>query len=426
MAYVSLLFYLVFVLVRPQEFWPPLHEKPVVMLSLVIAAIAMMAQKDRRFDAPQIKVLFGMIAVIFVSAIWNGWAGGAIPDAQKFLTTAVLPMIIISNGVNTIRKQRIAMIFMVIAACIMVDNGMDQKASEDGYGWAGSFLIDGGRITYLGIINDPNDLGMYLVMTLPITIYLFKTTSSILRYTYLGATGMIIWGIYLTNSRGALLGTLCLLAFWGILKYGVKKAIIAAIPVGPAALIIMSMFRAIDAEEESAEGRIEAWYEGFQMLKSSPLFGVGFGGFTDNHYLTAHNSFVLVFSELGLIGYFCWFAFLFLTMICLLSVWHNKFGKHIECDRSQANMMISRCFTYSMIGYFVTSFFLSRSYTPILYLFAGMAIGSYYRATEAPQKVYGRMVKTNAHKLFSQYILYIASGWFSSLILIYIATRLLL
>lgn len=426
MAFVSLLFYLVFVLVRPQEFWPPLNGVPVVMLSLIVAAIAMMAQKERRFDAPQVKLLFFMTAVIFLAAIWNGWAGGAIPDAQKFLTTAVLPMIIVSNAIQTAKQQRIAMIFMVIAACIMVDNGIDQKASEDGYGWAGSFLIDNGRITYLGILNDPNDLGMYLVMTLPITIYLFKTTKNILRYTYLGATGMLLWGVWLTNSRGSLLGSLCLLAFWGLNKFGVKKSIFAAIPAGPAAMIIMSKFRTIDAEEESAEGRLEAWYDGFQMLKGSPLFGVGFGGFTDHHHLTAHNSFVLVFSELGLLGYFCWFSFLFLTVICLLSVWNDHFGQHIECNRSQENRMISRTFTYSMVGYFVTCFFLSRSYTPVLYLFGGMAIASYYRATDAPVKAYGKVIKTNAHSLFSYYKLYIAAGWFGSLILIYVATRLLL
>ncbi|WNO09052.1 O-antigen ligase family protein [Teredinibacter sp. KSP-S5-2] len=426
MAFVSLLFYLLFVLVRPQEFWPPLQGLPVVMVALLVAAISMMAQKDRRFDAPQIKILFGLVLVIFLSAVWNRWLGGGITNAQKFLTTAVLPMIIVSNGINSTTKQRIAMIFMVIAACIMVHQGMSQKASENGFGWAGVQLSQGTRITYLGIINDPNDLGMYLVMTLPIAMYLYKSTKNIFKYAFLGAAMMITWGVYLTNSRGALLGTMSLLAFWGVLKFGVKKSMIAAVPALPAALIVMSMFRAIDADEESAEGRLEAWYDGFQMLKGSPLFGVGYGQFTDHHYLTAHNSFVLVFSELGLLGYFLWFAFLFITVLLLLTIWHDKVGRHVKCDRSETNVMIAKCFTFSMLGYVVTAFFLSRSYTPILYLFAGLAIGTYYRATEAPKKEFGRLIKTEAHTLFGHYKMYIATSCMGSLVLIYLATRILL
>ena len=58
----------------------------------------------------------------------------------------------------------------------------------------------------------------------------------------------------------------------------------------------------MSAAEESANGRLDAWYAGFQMFKDNPLFGVGQGMFTDYHYLTAHNSYMLVLSELGFFG----------------------------------------------------------------------------------------------------------------------------
>ncbi len=32
---------------------------------------------------------------------------------------------------------------------------------------------------------------------------------------------------------------------------------------------------------ESSSARLDAWAAGFQMLKSNPLFGVGFGAFID-------------------------------------------------------------------------------------------------------------------------------------------------
>jgi hypothetical protein len=39
-----------------------------------------------------------------------------------------------------------------------------------------------------------------------------------------------------------------------------------------------------------------------------PVFGVSYNSFTDHHERTTHNSFVLCFAELGLLGYFTWLA----------------------------------------------------------------------------------------------------------------------
>jgi hypothetical protein len=53
------------------------------------------------------------------------------------------------------------------------------------------------------------------------------------------------------------------------------------------------------------------------MFKSAPLFGVGFGRFTDFHDITAHNSFVLCLAELGLVGSTIWIALLVTTLMSL-------------------------------------------------------------------------------------------------------------
>ena len=61
----------------------------------------------------------------------------------------------------------------------------------------------------------------------------------------------------------------------------------------------------LDASESSAQGRVQAWAEGLQMFKSHPLFGVGFGRYTDFNRLVAHNSFVHTLGELGLLRDVC-------------------------------------------------------------------------------------------------------------------------
>jgi hypothetical protein len=55
-----------------------------------------------------------------------------------------------------------------------------------------------GRITYLGFLNDPNDLAMTFLMGLPLTLFLAQTAGSfILRYLSYAAAGVTLYGIYL-------------------------------------------------------------------------------------------------------------------------------------------------------------------------------------------------------------------------------------
>ena len=44
------------------------------------------------------------------------------------------------------------------------------------------------------------------------------------------------------------------------------------------------------------------------MLKSKPVFGVGYGRFTEFHRKVAHNSFVQTAAELGMLGAFVFIA----------------------------------------------------------------------------------------------------------------------
>jgi hypothetical protein len=41
-----------------------------------------------------------------------------------------------------------------------------------GVGWTGMGMIQDGRIQYVGIFNDPNDLALLFVMVLPMALYL--------------------------------------------------------------------------------------------------------------------------------------------------------------------------------------------------------------------------------------------------------------
>ena len=54
--------------------------------------------------------------------------------------------------------------------------------------------------------------------------------------------------------------------------------------------------------DQSTLERYEAWSTGLTMFRGNPVFGVGARQFAEHHYLTAHNSYVLSFAELGFPG----------------------------------------------------------------------------------------------------------------------------
>jgi putative inorganic carbon (HCO3(-)) transporter len=420
MAFFALLAYIFFVFIRPQEFFVPFMDMPLVKVSLIVATIFMFTQKERRFDAPQNMLLMFLIPIILMSGIMNGWFMGGVNSVQTYLTAIFLPFLVIQNIINTPTKQRMLMLMLIACTMVMLNDGIAQKASGTGVGWSGAALSEKTRITYLGIFNDPNDLAMFFVMTLPFTFYFFYHIKSVLRFVFLILSGFLLQGIYLTNSRGALLGTMSQLALWFYLKYGLKKSILLGGLAGPVALIIMSKFRAIDSEEASAEGRLESWYEGFQLLFWKPVLGVGMGQFTEHHYLTAHNSFVLIFTELGLSGYFLWMGFLTMCGVMLLALWQKNFKGSLVGYCSAEDTAIARTLTYSMVGYLVTCFFLSRAYTPLLYIFCAMLVATYYRATPEKSMKPERLI---LFKNYSGMVFWVFGG---SLVTIYVVVRLLL
>jgi O-antigen ligase len=98
--------------------------------------------------------------------------------------------------------------------------------------------------------------------------------------------------------------------------------------------------------------------------------------------LTAHNSFVLIFSELGLVGYFVWLAFIGLSVYMGYKIAVTRadqigaLGNDIEAEWSRYTK-ISLTYLYAMLGFFVAAFFLSRSYVISLYILCALLVALY-------------------------------------------------
>ena len=125
-----------------------------------------------------------------------------------------------------------------------------------------------------------------------------------------------------------------------------------------------SRLSTISGEEASAHGRIDAWYEAYQMFKNNPLFGVGQGRFTDYNNLTAHNSYVLVMAELGVVGLFFFTGLIYHPIYWL---WRHVFTPQ-DLPFDSADLGLISALYASLFGVLAAIFFLSRSYMLIPYM----------------------------------------------------------
>jgi hypothetical protein len=417
--YFYLLAYLSVLYIRPHEFVPAFMGWPVLPILLMLAFFFWLLRQDKRFEAPQFWIIPVLMLMMALSVIFSGWLTGGLNVLSEFTPIVMLFYMV---ATSTDSMQRLRQIFLVLSVCITVIawHGIDQ--SIKGIGWTGAELSQETRITYLGFLNDPNDLAMALVMVLPMILHLASSLGRLLRLASYAAAGAVAYAVYLTNSRGSVLAMGAMLLLYGILRYGVLKSVIV-LPMLFAPLIALgpSRMAEMSADEDSAEGRIEAWYEGVQLLIMRPLFGVGKGLFADYHGLTAHNSFVLAFAELGMIGYFFWLSNIVISWIMLQRLVLGA----APADASPEALAqweeirgAARTLWYGYIGGLVSAFFLSRSYVVILYLHIALIVAVYQMARVQRPDFAAITWSERAGKLFGYTIGSVVGMWLLTRVLL--------
>lgn len=368
--FLLLCLYTFFVFIRPQEyigFFKGLPFMPVILIGMIIGVIL---KPGKIFQFPQDKFLIFFFIMGVISHILHFYFGGAYYYFTKFLTVLILYYVIIS-ALDTIEKIERYFLVIILLTLVLALHGIDQYFNN-GIGWTGQTFAPGTtRIRYIGIFSDPNDLSLIFLFSLPLLVYFLRQNKNfIYKIFYFLAFGVILWATILTQSRGAIMSLGSMMAYYGVRRYGFKKGIIIAVILLIPVIFVYreAQFLTISTEEDSAHGRIEAWYEGFQMLRMSPIWGVGPGMFTEYNYLTAHNSFVLCFAENGIVGYFFWLGAIYYTFIGL-----TKSINYELIDMEEGSIITPSFFlSISLIGFLTASFFLSRTYSNILYIILGV------------------------------------------------------
>lgn len=177
--------------------------------------------------------------------------------------------------------------------------------------------------------------GINLILTLPFLAYAWHGTHHFIQRAMIAvATAVIVYNIFLTNTRAVILLTIIVigLIFWrGLLKATFGKALffmllgVCMLPFVPDAIYA----RVLDPSNYSIQksgtlrARLNYWDAGLQIAQDKWLTGIGPGNQQEiPKYLkgdapaetTVHNEYLQTFIELGVFGWTVFFGFVLLIL----------------------------------------------------------------------------------------------------------------
>jgi putative inorganic carbon (HCO3(-)) transporter len=395
MGFRAYILYLFMVFVRPIEQFAPdlMAYRPILILWIVTFLASLVDGRSRRSAAEPIhhRLLAGMALVIALSLFFGEGLSSVAGGLGDFSTPAMIFVLTCMN-VNTFDRFKFVIRAFIFFMAILCAEGLaayylgfkadelviSQLIHEDIDAPADLPLIpandDSGtliwRLRSVGFLQDPNDFAQTLVMALPLLLIGVAQGVSwrmgLLCVAPLAS--LFSYVIYLTHSRGGLVGLGAMLLFALKRRIGNwRTAGLLLICFAAFQMLDGGAGRGLSSKEQSASERIEAWSDGMLMMKSSPLLGVGYGKFIEHHIRTAHNSYVLCFSEVGLLGYFLWMGLIVLSVKSLSRLTESlPSGSPIARDA----LLLQN----AMVGFLVCAWFLSRTFIPTLYILLALAV----------------------------------------------------
>jgi hypothetical protein len=353
---------IVFILSRPQEFWPVLQRVPFLHLFTALAVLGWVIDARLRRLTPRATpvlpwaILFLLWCLITIAAVVPELILGKVIElAILFALYATL-----AHGVQRFRTFQVVA-GVLVATCMFItlvcfhqglsptqciygqeragtmdaiadgrpcdtnedcrhnipEGGLEYEYRCEHVGMFGTYSVEQ-RVRYRGELQDPNEVCVVIIggaLSL-LVAFLRRKEGALTRLLCVAGIGIVLAVVVQSQSRGGLIAALMVFFVYLVRRYG----LMAFIPAGLLALpVLMLGGRSGEAADASTQQRYEAWATGINLFRRSPLFGVGQGQFTQHHYLTAHNSFVLTATELGFPGLFLFVCIIFLSFKSLIS-----------------------------------------------------------------------------------------------------------
>lgn len=285
---------------------------------LAFAAGVMAAARRKSIRPPNAAMVFAALLVSW-SALTYLWSMDRQTTVMRVFTFAEL----------------LAMLWLIWDSC---RGGIRQAQLMQAYVWGAVAASSSAFIRYLYHQQtyylryaapgfDPNDFGLILAMSIPLALYLALRAHGWKRWCYQGAVLIVISAVFLTASRTALITTFTAFGFalWTWRKADRWQKISSGLLF---VLLVLGMFYFTPASSRrrlatipgeltsgTIHGRTRIWKTGLKVLKRHAILGVGSGAYPEavrpwlgtpgvpGHQYVAHNTFLSVLVECGIIGF---------------------------------------------------------------------------------------------------------------------------
>lgn len=371
--------YLLFLLIAPQLWWPPMLNWRTDFVIFPLWALAVVTGKNKPyFFGSQEKMALLFFFWLLVSSLINGLSNHSTGALELYLPRFLVYFLTVLS-LRSLGDVKKVIQFFVFLSLLLAVEGIQHKFSVSGLGWAGqergwidpSVIAAGGtgRTKWVGIFDGPGVFAVIYLITLPFLLfYAIGPFKRSLRLASFLATLLMLVAIYVNGSRGGLLAAM---AIFGIgLVYRIKLNLRVVIVFSVLSLLVLAMapshLTTVNDSSNSSAHRIDMWVEALEMLTQNPLFGIGLGEFKYyTGHLIAHNSHLNLVGETGLPGYFFWLGLSYLALRNM--VWLVR-----DPGTTDQNKAFAWALGTSIVGYHVASFFVTLEYVTF-YLLLGLA-----------------------------------------------------
>ncbi len=281
----------------------------------------------------------------------------------------------------------------------------------------GQVDVDGRLVVHT--YYNSNDLALLIVSTLPLTLYLWRRPAGLVgRAALLAAASCIMMTLGRTGSRGGFLAFVAVAAYLlaGFRGIATSKRI-AAVALLAILLVALASDRYFERIQtilnpsadynwrgKSETGRMEIWKRGIDYMMTYPVLGVGVGAFPMAEgtlapeareqrrygrsfaWSAAHNPFIQVGAELGVLG--------LIAFVALLVKAFRTLSKVRRVPPAEA-AMLAQSLTACLVGFVVAGFFSSLAYAAYLYMLLGMIVGLARTASSRRRPVLGAGLALN-------------------------------
>ena len=373
--YIGLTVFVALLYMRPEESFPALTGMRLAFLVSVLTLIAtwfyLFLQRSPVVRTPVNTMVLGFGAIACFSAMGSADPVTAVTEIAKL----VILVLLIINLVRTPERYQLFSTAIILFTLYLASHSLYL------YFTGGALLRNREYLQAqaTGIFNDPNDLSASLVAGLAITLGRIRGTIRWSRFLYLALALVITVAIFHTNSRGGLVAFIAVVGAFTIFSMR-RKAIGLGFAAVMAILLVMfapGRMASFDTEDTSANSRFHFWDNGINALIQNPVTGIGYDRFPEISWgYTAHNSFVLCFTELGIPGYFCWMGIIY---FCFRKRRPDDPG--LVSDGPDHELFGARL---ALFGFLTGGFFLSRTYNPVLFLLFTLPIARQIAVSGVP------------------------------------------